>query len=478
MAVMTCPHCEEGIDKIIRTGEQKYPCSSCNMVVSYDDVEPYLDELEVDDKRGNSGNNNAPPKMTDDLPPPPAGGGEDQSNTQSTTAQQPPTNSGGINEREKIYQRGTEGLKQIKKGRLKNWLGHTDGVGAQTEQRITMVFNRNESVHKNPHVLYNLLDDELNASASYINTMVQDIFAPEEEHSDLLQSQGYTPWFNRGGPSGGGQQRGGFGGPMNATGSTGFNPNGQQQQPQNQQQPAESMGDENLSRSEAEVMMRQAMDQANQNNQRGALMDGLSDATDEAVREMASNVGGLAGTVHRVIDEALVNYARENPEWVIENMGVLQKILNATEDMDDTGGSSSPSEPEQNARVDNALDNIDSDTSSQATQQSTQTNQQSTQRQTPENTQNNTEQHTTDQDPNPDIGDELLSESGFEPQQSQTLNEQSDTVDDVKEGKPEPKPTPQGDTSEDTSDESESDDSDNQTSDEGFDEIFGDVSAE
>jgi len=203
------------------------------MVIAHDDLAPHLDELNVIDKRdetGKSGSSNS--------------GQGGNSGSQESSQQDMPDQSAvtGMSDREKIYQRGTDGLKEIKRERLKNWLSNTEGVGGQTESRILMVFNRNETIHQNPHILYNLLDDELSASPSYINTMVEDIFQPERENDDLLQQQGFTPWHMRN--NGGGQQmqaRGG-GQPFNATGNAGgsFSPGGgqtvQQQSRQSQQQ--------------------------------------------------------------------------------------------------------------------------------------------------------------------------------------------------------------------------------------------------
>ena len=51
MGVMECTHCDESIDRVIRTGERKYSCGACNMVIAYDDLSPNLDDLEVDDQR-------------------------------------------------------------------------------------------------------------------------------------------------------------------------------------------------------------------------------------------------------------------------------------------------------------------------------------------------------------------------------------------------------------------------------------------
>lgn len=484
---MKCPHCEEETESVTRTGENRYACGECNMVIAHDDLKPHLDGMEVIDKRGGGGSSSSGSSdSSEEIPPPSSGGSSGDSGSSSSSS--PPSNSNpqqntshsSTNEREKIYQRGTSGLRQIKKERLKNWLANTDGVGNQTEQRILMVFERNESVHKNPHVLYNLLDDELNASASYINTMVQDIFAPEEEHGDLLQSQGYTPWYNRGGGGGSQRQRGGFGGPMNATGNTGFNPGqrggnqqGGNQQDSQQNQGGSSPGSDAISRDEAQMMMQSALNQANDQGQRGALLSGLSDATDEALREMATNVGGLAGTVHRVVDEALVSYARDNPEWVIENMGLLQKMLGAAEDMPSSDSEQQAQQAEQDSRVDEALQSIGQEGNS--TNQSQQPQNRSPPQQ---NGQTTTQQEP--ENPNPDLQDEHLEESNFEPDMSNSspMSASPEQAEKIDESEPEPKPTPGNDAAEEAEkrkEQFESDDSEDESSGDGFDDIFGDM---
>jgi len=291
-----------------------------------------------------------------------------------------------LTERELIFQSGTEGLKQIKKDRLQNWLDNTHGVGGQTESRILMVFERNESVHSSPHVLYNLLDDELNASASYINTMVEDIFAPEREHEDVLSNQGYTPWFRRSGTSqpstqmgfgqgGMGMNQGGMG--MNQGGMGYQNSQGgmrqqggysQGQQQMGQPQGQYRQGNEYTERErELEYALQQEMMGDMEEEERNALVSGLSDATDEALREMASNVGGLAGTFQKVVDEALVQYASDNPEWVIENMGVLKKVTGIVD-----GPEGEEEEETRDSQIDDAISAIDNSPDPSNFQQQTQ----------------------------------------------------------------------------------------------------------
>lgn len=518
MGVMTCPHCDEDIDKVYRTGDKKYPCGECNMVIAYDQVQQHLDELEVIDKRDNgeesndTDNSDSNSGSDKEAPGLQRGSGQpmsDQGNNSPSTNQ-------ATSEREVIYQRGVDGLRQIKKERLKNWLAETDGVGAQTENRITMVFDRNESVHKNPHVLYNLLDDELSASASYINTIVQDVFAPEEENEDLLKSQGYTPWHRRPNMSGNVQTQGAQGGPMNATGANRFNPNQsgrqqqqqqsqnqpQQQQPQQQQQNQPDNSNDGISREEAEMMMREAVSQANDQGNQDVLLSGLSDATDEALKEMASNVGGLAGTVQRVIDEALVEYARKHPEKVIENMDLLNSILEA----DDDGGSSQGrqrNQPEENAKVDDALNSISGDQGgadnpsknppssrnnnpmSSAPEPSHTVDQQTDMEHTEQTETHDVSDESTSSvdpdpdpdpdDPNPDIDDELLGESEFDPEYDTqnftgVMDTPTDTVGDTDSDGVET--TSEPDESADTQADTSSTETDGEDE---FEAIFGDV---
>lgn len=456
---LDCPHCGDSVNEVSRTGDKRYACGDCNMVISYEEIQPHLDELNVIDKRQQSATTKS----------------DEEPNNEDIKDGNPTDNSPShtLNERERIYQRGTNGLREIKKTRLENWLGTSEGVGNQTEQRILMVFERNESVHRNPHVLYNLLDDELNASASYLNTMVEDIFSPEEEHGDLLQSQGYTPWYSRGAGQGSRQIGRNVGGPMNATGSTGFSPNqsfgsqGQQQPPSQQQGSQEpepqngggGAGEEVMTRDDAEVMMRQAMAQANSEDERNALLSGLSNATDEALQEMATNVGGLAGTIQKVVDEALVGYARENPQWVIENMDILQKVIGATEDMPGGDDSSSRTEPEQHQKVDSAIENITSGESSSPQPTVAQSAQPAAE---PEPT-----------EPNPDLDEEYLEKSDFDPMAADP--DSSDPDDDTE---PDTKPMPDGEAakkSEETKQQFESESNETEDEDNSFDEIFGDL---
>lgn len=502
------------------------------MVIKYDDVQPHLNEIEVIDKRGSSGSDKKESDAQNDNV-------SNSSDTINNSQEIPDTPNNAISEREKIYQRGPEGLKEIKKERLENWLANSKGAGAQTEQRIIMVFERNQSVHRNPNVLYNLLDDELNASASYLNTMVQDIFMPEEEHADLLTSQGYTPWYSRNQPSTAHQGNIGQGGPMNATGSSGFNPNtgmGNQQaqrysqpsstqrpQPNQQNNPRQHQtsnqseqsskpesqkstdgesDDDGISRQEAEMMMQQAMTQAEQQNQKNALLSGLSDATDEAVREMATNVGGLAGTMQKVIDEALVSYARDNPEWVIENMDILQKVIGATDGVD-KDGAQSKQQSKEDQKVDDTLSNIQNQSRGQQnpsmnsrdasinnnTRHASETNAQpqnhrahidkTQQDVNSEELQQYDESNTSSQQDksisedtnelNPDLDDSMMGDSEFDPEYDTSNFKREEVVDDDE--------SVSGLDTSDSSENIDKSDSDSSPdgSEEGFDDIFGDI---
>lgn len=414
----------------------------------------------------------------------------------------------GLTERELIFQSGTEGLKQIKKDRLQNWLDNTHGVGGQTESRILMVFERNESVHSSPHVLYNLLDDELNASASYINTMVEDIFAPEREHEDVLSNQGYTPWFRRSGTSqpsaqmgfsqgGMGMNQGGMG--MNqggmgyqSSGGSMRQQNGYSQGPQQMggQQGRNMQGDQYTERErELEYALQQEMMGDMEEDQRNALVSGLSDATDEALREMASNVGGLAGTFQRVVDEALVQYASDNPEWVIENMGVLKKVTGIVD-----GPEGEEEEETRDSQIDDAISAIDNSPDPSQFQQPTQP-QQNFQASPPPQQQSA---------PNQSMNGNMQNQnSGFTPaeetrekmeqtrekgvnetpdaqteDQSSSGNEQSSQSDEEPEQvAPTPGAKPQGSAAEESRKRKEEFESGNNDSgeEEGFDEIFGDM---
>lgn len=341
---MKCPHCDEDIDTVTRTGERRYSCGECNMVISYDQLEPHLDELEVIDKRGSVDNSSDSNNQDSDEGGRGIGGDSQPRHD--------------LNEREIIYQRGTEGLKQIKKARLKNWLANTEGVGSQTEQRILMVFDRNDSVHRDPNVLYNLLGDELSASPSYINTMVQDVFAPERQHEDLLSSEGFTPWFNRPGLGSGTARQQGQPQAMTSGGQTQFQPTAGGQQQQTSSDAITSMDED-----EAGQIVEQAIEKADEGSGSNPVREGLSEATDEALRKMAQNVGGLAGTIQRVIDEALVSYARENPEWVIENMDIIQKFVSAAEGAEAAEESPEEQISEQDKAVDEAVEGIRSEAS-------------------------------------------------------------------------------------------------------------------
>lgn len=394
------------------------------------------------------------------------GGSEQPSGQQSPQQSQQRESHQQVNERELIYQKGREGLKQIKKQRLKNWLDNSEGVGPQTENRILMVFERNESVHTNPHVLYNLLEDELTASGSYINTMVEDVFAPEREHEDILSNQGYTPWFRRNNMSGRGGKRQGYSESMGGSmgGQRGF------MDGQSRGQGGQTGGGESgISRREAEEITRRTIQEANEQGRRNALLTGLSDATDEAVREMASNVGGLAGTVQRVVDEALVEYARQNPEWVIENMGILQKILGAANETEE-GGEEQDRKAEQDAIVDKALEDISGEGTSNERPQNSSPRPQggfTPSQETREAMEEKSQEEVEDYD-----------EKGVQEPDEESKDPEMD--DNVKKGPPEPAPQPQGgseDRSQNDKEQMDEERDENEEEEDGdpMDRVFGDM---
>jgi len=415
-----------------------------------------------------------------------------------------------VNERELIYRKGEEGLLELKTERLKDWLQDAGGAGGQTESRILKVFERNKSVNSNPYSLYNLLEEETTASGSYINTIVDDVFEPEREHEDVLENTGYTPFFRRSGGGGqfGNQQQGGpsMGGGMgggqhygqSAAQGRGRGGGMQQQQGRQGQQPQQEESSENLSKREVAQMISQGINTAQEQNEENPFRDGLSEATDEAVREMASNVGGLAGTANRVFEEALMSYAQDNPEFIIENMDFLQKALGAAQGPEDEQSKGQPQQPESSQKVDNALSQIGDGGQAppqqslepdipQQTRQQTRQPQQSQPRQQSQaptqNPQHNQQQQSREPEPEPqteanvghDVGPD---DSGFEPGASDESNMTGQHPPIDEDEPPKDMPTPEGgkpqesqddDTSAKNSDEQPSTDED------GFDEIFGDM---
>lgn len=421
---MECPHCGDETETLIRTGEKKYSCGECSMVIKYDeDVRPNLDSMEVIDKREDDDDEKENP--------------DNSNSSQSPSTSTPPQNTSPQTEREIIRQRGRDGLKEIKKERLVEFLEVSDGVGGQTIQRIKMVMDRNETVHTDPNALFQLLDDELKASSTYINTMVQHVFEPEEEHGDLLMQQGYVPWTNRNNMGGGRQQQQmPSQSQQNSMGGRGpYNPQNTQQQTSSQNQGGQQNKDA-LSRDEAEMMVAQAVDNADQQERR-MLADGLSEATDQAIQEAASNVGGLAGTIQDITEVALKEYARENPEWVIENMNFIQKIIGAIDDSPD-GEQQQNTQAQEDQKVDSALTDIgEGNTQSQQTKSREAHNQD-----------NSTEPK------NPDIDPEEVDENNYTPMQEA--------------------PSPE-DIAEEANNVTTQKDDSSKEEDDKFDEIFGEV---
>lgn len=417
---------------------------------------------------------------------------------------------GEVNERELIYRKGDEGLLELKAERLRDWLQDANGVGGQTESRIVRVFERNESVHSNPYALYNLLDDETSASPSYINTMVDDVFEPERQHEDLLKDQGYTPWFERTNGGGsfsqgsqrmmGGQQRspqgGGMGGPPQRGGrqSQQYSSPQQQQAQQPQQESRrsqESDSGSDLSREEVAQMVTRGVRTAQEESEENPFVDGLSEATDEAIREMASNVGGLAGTANRVFEEALMNYAQENPEFIIENMDILQNVLGAAQGPEGGQQQQQQKQPSHTQQVDAAMQQIKQQQGGQQQQPQTgggqprqpqqqqQRQQRNPQHQTQQQSRNQQKEPESDSEPDVDFEDNVGPEeseysppSEVDPQTDEPEEKSSepDGVEEVSEP-PEQKPSPKP-REESSSDEQNSSQSDKE---DGFDDIFGDM---
>lgn len=426
-------------------------------------------------------------------PSQPQGGNPQQQAPQQTQPKNSPNQpegqggyGGEANERELIYRRGKEGLLEIKKERLKDWLQEANGVGGQTESRIMKVFERNESVNSNPYSLYNILEEETSASGSYINTIVDDVFEPERKHEDILESTGYTPFFRRSGggsqfsnqQQGIGMQQQGYVQGGNQGYQQGGGMRGQQQQQQSTQQTNQVREEKDLSKEEVAQMITHGINTAKEQSEENPIRDGLSDATDEALREMAGNVGSMAGTANRVFETALMSYAQENPDMIIENMDILQNLLGAAEDTDDSKQQRRQAPNEK--RVDDAISQISSGGMGNGNMAGThqQVNQQPTQQQRQPQPQTNTQ---------PDVGPQ---NSGFQPDNSvpdsvsdnnpttdeepvddtvsedSTTDENNETADETNEKPPEKMPRPSG--NQDT-------DAEPSNEDEAFDELFGDM---
>lgn len=338
---LDCPHCDKEVKKLKRTGDKRYSCDECSMVIAYDDLSPHLDEIEVDDRRGNLGQQKKRREKKEQEQ-------EQQQDEEHITSQS------SKSERDIIAERGYEGLKEIKQRKLKKWLAASDGVGGKTESRIMMVFNSDEIYSQEPSALYNLLDDELSASPSYINTIVNNVYAPEYEHSDLLEKQGYQPYFGNGNDN----MNNGF----NRNGSNQQNMGQSQQQMQNAQQ--SQGGSASLTREEALEMITAANQQEESGSRRrGPATEALDEATEVAIKSAAENMGGLFGTLQRIGEEALLQYFRENPEKLVDNMALLQAFMGNNENKQETNN-----EPAENKKIDDAMNmarQVDSTTSSQ-----------------------------------------------------------------------------------------------------------------
>lgn len=342
---LECPHCEENVDELSRTGDKRYACNHCNRVIKHDTVKSHLDEIPVKDKRKKNKedkDDDSEEQEEVDLSEAAgsnAGSGDGSGSTLTKT------------NRDIIREEGHVGLKRIKKDKLREWLATTDGVGGKTENRILMVFESDEMYSSEPTALYNLLDDELNASPSYINTVVNSVFGPEYEHSDLLKRQGYTPFFEPGGgrpgPGGNGMNNG-FNNNYNQTPNQG----GQQQQFQPQQQQQQQQDSGGMSYEEALQMIKASKEEDNSGSRRrGPATEAVDQATEEAIRNMAQNMGGFFGTMQQVAEEALLAYFRKHPEKLVENMTLLQAFMSAGDQEEEE-----KEEPIENQKIDNALE--------------------------------------------------------------------------------------------------------------------------
>lgn len=352
----TCQHCDEEPESVTRTGNKRYMCGACSKVVKFDDLNPHLDDLEVVDKRGggsDSKSNSANSSNSNNDSSNNSNENVSQDSQGSQEAAPEITSNTGKSNRDIIRERGREGLKEIKEDKLKQWLATTDGVGSKTENRILMVFRNEEMYSEEPNTLYNLLDDELNASPSYINTIVNSVFSPEYEHEDLLRNQGYTPFFASGGQGGGGMGAQSMGPGNNR--NNGYNSQqqggggmgGQQQGNQGGQQ--QTGGD--LTREDLMTAMQASQEQSEGGSRRrGPGTEAIDQATEEAIKNMANNMGGFFGTMQKVAEEALVSYFQQNPEKLVENMTLLNTF------MESGNGQNQENQPsEQDQKIDNAI---------------------------------------------------------------------------------------------------------------------------
>lgn len=464
-----CPHCDEDIENVIRTGERRFHCEACNQVVKFDDVEPALDNQDVGyidrRKEGNTGKK----EEGGGGGPPQGGGGGPPQQPPPQQQQQPPQQperepDHEVNERELIYEHGSRGLAKIKEERLNDWLDVTDGVGNKTKNRIAMLFGRNDRYQRDPNALYEMLNDQLKASPAYVNSIVQDVFAPEREHEDLLRDEGYVPWYDR--PDGarmqpqqqinrqqqmrgGGQQGGG-----------GYN----QQQGPSQQYNQQAQG---ISREEAMHMMRQAQEAHDEEEDEKGQSNGMRMARDKAVMKAADNFGGFFGTMQKVAEEALVEYARKNPEWLVENSDIFMKFF---------GGRGGPKESEQSpedAKIDDAISDIQGGMGGMNQQMGG-----GMQQQQPPYQQQQSPAPQAQFQPSPETMG-MMGNGSSQQQQSQPEPEPS----------PEPEPQPQqqessdgppnhptGDTTNAVEAEPEPEpEPEDENADEGFDELFGDI---
>lgn len=285
---------------------------------------------------------------------------QDNETSGSSRSSEPAEPAHEINERELIYQRGEDGLSEIKQERLQDWLRTSEGVGPQTEDRVMKIFERNGVFRDNPHALHSMLEEQINASSSYINTIVQDVFAPEKEHEDILREQGFIPWYRKDMP--GGQQATQQGGTAQFNSMGGQQQQGMRQMQGGQQQP--EMGQQAMTFDEAVELIRESQEKGEEppESAREKLRHGLSEATDEAIRNAASEFGGFFSRINNIVLDSIAEYAKENPEWVVENLDILEKVFGELPEKprSDMGGSTS----ERDRQVNDAVSRVQSEETS------------------------------------------------------------------------------------------------------------------
>lgn len=320
-------------------------CGHCSKVVKHDLIKPYLEEgtVEVDDMRDDVGK-----KEDKDKKESSSGSNTNSDNSGANNVTQQSSKS----EREIITQQGKAGLEKVKERELEDWLTDIDNVGPQTINRITRVFQNNDTISENPNALFNYLDDELSCSDQLINTLVNTVFAKEREHADLLQSQGFVPAISESGS-------------LQLDGRQSMNGNNQNSQGQGQQQvhqqgvqpQQQQSGDDSLTTEEALQMIQASKEDEQGSRRRGPASDALDTATEEAIQNFAENMGGFFGMAQNLMENTLMAYFEDNPEKLIENMDLIQTFMEDDADTNTTT-QQTESKSKENQKIDNAIDDI------------------------------------------------------------------------------------------------------------------------